>query len=251
VSAASGRINALLPRVLPMAVGIIIVACGYYGLVQSGVGDYLRLRVEAQSLEARVRTLDETAARGRGLQWPDENQAITLFEARVSKDDRVAEVAERLVRAVAESSTDGKLRRLAMGTAAQPAIGASGQGRPVATTEVEPIDPRWSLFPYTLTQTPVTLSFEASYATITSFFAKLRDLPTAIEIRSVKLTRGLPLMTMELTVFVFRRGDLQPGAGAIVPFGSDSRALQSPGRDVDPANALVPRVILPSRGPGG
>ena len=250
MSAATDRINAALPRVLPLVVGVMAVAAGYYWLLQPGIADYRRVRAEAQTLEARVRVLEATIARGQDLTWPDRPQALDLFEQRVSKEDRVADVVERLTRAVTESATDGKLSNLAIGSGDQAAPDTSGQMRPAESGELETIDPRWNLFPYSLTHTTVRLSFDASYATIAGFFSKIRDLPTAIEIRSVKLTRALPLMSVELTVFVFRRGDLLPDVRATVPFQPAPGAPRLSGPEGLPVNPLVPRIIEP-RGPGG
>jgi hypothetical protein len=250
MSAATDRINALLPRILPVVLGVVIVSFGYYWVLEPGIADVLRNRVEVRTLAARVRVLEERTARGGGIVSTDQDQAISLFEQRVSKEDRVADVGERLIRAVAESATDGKLRNLVMGTGDPPAAGLAGQVRQVAAGEVETVDPRWSLFPYRLTHTPVTLSFDASYGTIARFFSKIRDLPTAVEIRSVKLTRGLPLMSAQLTVFVFRRGDLVAGAGAAGSLQPTPGASQVPEPAGPPANPLVPRVVEP-RGPGG
>ena len=250
MSAATDRINALLQRILPIVVGVIVVALGYYWVLQHSIADYLRSRAEVLALEPRVRVLVARVTHGRGTGWPDEAQAITLFEERVSKQDSVAVVVELLMRAVAESATDGKLRNLAIRTDEQSATGTSGQVRRVAAGEIEMIDPRWGLFPYSLTHTPVTLSFDASYGTIASFFSKIRDLPTAIEIRSVKLTRGLPLMSVQVTVFVFRRGDIQPGTGAAVPLEPAPGAFQRSVTGGQPTSPLLPRVVEP-RGPGG
>lgn len=249
MSAATDRINAVVPRVLPIAVGFLVVAVGYYWLLQPGIAVLSRSRSEAQTLEVRVRGLEVAVARSRGLSWPDETHALKMFEEQVAKEDRVADVAERLTRAVTESATDGKLRNLAMGTSDQLETGAPGQARPAAAGEAETIDPRWGLFPFSLTHTPLTLSFDASYGTIVSFFAKIRDLPTAIEIRSVRLTRGLPLMSMQLTVFVFRRGDVLPGwslAGSVPP---GPNMPMPPLVEQPSSNPLVPRIVEP-RGPG-
>lgn len=250
MSAASDRINDVLQRILPIAVGVILVSVGYYWLLAPGIAAYLRLRDEAKPLEARMLLIEQAVTRGRGIAWPDETEAIKLFEQRVPKEDRVAEVAERLTQAVTDSATDGKLRNLAMGTGSEPTAGAPGQPRPAGPGVVEPVDPRWSLFPYSLTHTPLTLSFDASYGTIANFFSRIRDLPTAVEIRSVKLTRGLPLMSVEVTLFVFRRGDFQPAAGATLPpdLAPGVLRLQEPG--TQQTNPLAPRVIE-GRGPGG
>ena len=243
MSATSDRINALLERVLPIVLGLIVLAFGYYWLVQPAIADYLKSRSDMLPLEARVRFLEDRVARGRGVAWPDEAEPLRLFEDRVSKDNRVADVVERLTRAIAESTTDGRLRNLAMGTGDEPATDvSSGQVRPATAAEGEKIDPRWSLFPYNLTHATITLSFDASYGTITSFFSKVRDLPTAIEIRSVKLTRGLPLMNVQAKFFVFRRGDILPGAGVLGP----SQSPTGPPDGLRP-NPLAPRTVVPGR----
>jgi Tfp pilus assembly protein PilO len=250
VSAATDRINALVPRVLHLIVGVMVVAAGYYWLLQPRIDGYRKLRAEAQTLDARVRVLEDAIARGRNMTWPDRAQALDLFERRVSKEDRVAATVERLVKAVTESAADGKLGDLAISTGDQAAADTSGQERPASTGEAETIDPRWSLFPYSVAHTAIRMSFEASYETIATFFSKIRDLPTAIEIRSVKLTRGLPLMRAELTVFVFRRSDRQPDAGAVASFQPTLRTprLSEP---ASPAGSpVVPRIIEP-RAPGG
>jgi hypothetical protein len=250
VSASTDRINAVVPRVLPIAVGVVVVAIGYYVLLQPAITAFLRSRAEAETLEVRARALEEEVVRGRGLPWPDEAQAITMFEERVSKEDRVADVAERLTRAVAESAIDGQLRNLAMGTGDQPDAGATGRALAAAAGEAESIDPRWGLFPFSLTHTSLTLSFDASYATIVTFFSKLHDLPSAIEIRSVKLTRGMPLMSAQLTIFVFRRGDMIGGQSPLGPSQPGASVLPSTAIEQPSANPLTPRVVGP-RGPGG
>ena len=35
---------------------------------------------------------------------------------------------------------------------------------------------------------------------------KVRDLPTTVEVKSATLTRGLPLMKMEVLIWVYQRG---------------------------------------------
>lgn len=249
MSAAANRINAALPRLLPLVVGVVAVAAGYFWLIQPGLADYRRIRAEAQTLEARVRVLEDSITRSQAMALPDRPQALELFEQRVSKEDRVADLVERLTRAATESAIDGKLSNLTIGSGDQAAPDASGQVRPAEAGEPGTVDPRWSLFPYRVTSTPVRLSFDASYGTIAGFFSRLRDLPTAIEIRSVTLTRGLPLMSVDVTILVLRRGDLLPDAGPGYQL-QPAQGSPPPGPDGLPANRLVPRIVEP-RGPGG
>jgi len=259
MSARTDRLNAVLQRALPLVVVAIVLGFGYYWLLQPVVSGYLRSREEARPLESRVKVLEATVARLQGVQWPNEGEALTLFEERVAKDDRVGDVMELLTRAVADSATDRKLRNLAISTGdeavaavAGASAGAAPRVRPASAGQAEVIDPRWSLFPYRLTHTLVTLSFDSSFSTIQGFLWRLRDLPTAIEVRTMTLSRALPLMRFQITLLVFQRGDALapvPAAAAPSPSGPPVMPPAQPSGVVVP-NPMAPRVITP-RGPGG
>jgi hypothetical protein len=55
----------------------------------------------------------------------------------------------------------------------------------------------------------------------------LRDMPTTVEIRSATLTRGLPLMTIELLVRVLQRGGAVDAASPAMPVAA-APAVGSP-----------------------
>lgn len=250
MSAASDRINVLLPRVLPWAAAALIVSVSYSLYLQPIVTGYTKSRAEAQSLETSLRRIQITVDRGRQTAWPDEAEPLRLFEARVSKDDHVADVAELLTAALNDSATDGKLRNLAIGTGDDALPSVPAGARKPGPGEAEPIDPRWSLFPYQLRHTPVSLSFDCSYQTIVNFLWRVRDLPTTIEVRSMKLTRGLPLMHLEFTFFVFQRGDST--APAVQQPVQPAPETLAPPRTEDPAqNPFTPRLLRPSSGRSG
>jgi hypothetical protein len=239
VSAATDRFNLIAPRALPLLAGLVVLGLGYYWFVGPNVVGFTKAQAEARALDLRVKMLRQAVGQGQSGKSPDGNEAFKRFEERVSKDDRVAEVSELLVKAVTESATDGKLRNLAMGTGGELTRGATEPVR--AATDARTIDARWALFPYNLTFTPVTISFDSSYSTIAGFFAKIHDLPTTIEIQSVKLTRGLPLMHAQITVLVFRRGDRVATAEVLEP----ERAAPTPAASQSPSlpNPLIPRII--------
>jgi len=236
---AGNRVNTAVERWLPVAVALVIVVLGYVWILQPRVADYMRSRTETQTLQTRVQVLQDAVARGRGGEAPDESAALKQFEARVSPDDRTADVVQALTKALLDSATDGKLRSLVVNTGEDAVSAAGGAPRVVFSGGNESIDPRWSLFPYALTHTPVMVSFEASYATIARFLWRVRDLPTAVEVRQLELTRGLPLMKMQLTVFVFRRSDVRTGA-----VSADAPPAPPAGPDDNP---LTPRVTRPGQ----
>jgi len=62
----------------------------------------------------------------------------------------------------------------------------------------------------------------------------LRDLPTVVEVRSATLTRGLPLMTIDLVVRVLQRGGTTEGASPAMP------AATGPGAASPTAPRLAP-----------
>lgn len=237
----SRRTGDALSRFLPLAVAVLIIVAGYVWFVQPRVTAYLRSRTEVETLETRVRVLQDTVARGRGILPPDEAAAMRLFEERTSKDDKVSEVVEILAKTAQEVAPADRMRGLQIqtGTAVrwQP-------GQPVVHTGAgdeedggDP-DPRFALFETPLIYTPVTISFESSYDGITRFLWRMRDLPTTIELRSMELTRALPLMQAKIRIFVFQRGE-----AAAVP----SPQAPAPGGTASPT---APRVAALSTGEG-
>ena len=244
------RINAILQLVLPYVIGIAIAAVGYFWYISPVFTTYLRSRSDAQALEARLRGVEAVVARGRSAAWPDEAEPLRLFESRVAKDDHVMDVVELLTKALNDSVADGKLRNLAIGTGDEAVATSPSAVRTTLPGDAEVIDPRWSLFPYPLKHTPVTMSFDCSYATIVNFLWRVRDLPTAIEVRSMKLTRGLPLMSVQFTFFVFQRGDSTATASQQPP----QPATETPPgpRTQEPAQSpFTPRLLKPGTGRSG
>jgi hypothetical protein len=218
---AANRTSETLDRVLPVIVVAAIVALGYFLFVQSRVAEYLRARTEITTLEARVGTLQDTVNRGRTAPSADEAAALRLFEERMSPDDRVADVVELLARLAADSAPKGTMKGLQIvtGTSARWPTGSAGQAatRRGSGEPADEPDPRFGLFPVTLTYTPVTVSFQGSYGAIERFVWRLRDMPTMIEIRSMELARGLPLMQVSIRLFVYQRGAAVVSPGLIPP----------------------------------
>lgn len=214
---AINRATATFERVIPIVVVAGIALVGYLWFVQPRVGEYIRNRNEIRQLETQVRDLQDEISRGRGLPPADEAAVLRLFEERVSKDDKVSDVVELLAKAALDSAPKGQVRGLQIhtgeSTAWQPGV-ALARGTDGAS---EAPDPRIGLFPVPVTYTPVTVSFESSYAAIARFAWRLRDMPTLVEIQSADLARGLPLMRARLRVLVYQRSDTPGGAGVSTP----------------------------------
>ena len=159
----------------------------------------------------------------------------------MSAEDRVADVAAVLARAVLASAPAGQLRSFVIETGERlsslPRAGApagAGPGNGVADA-----DPRLALFPYAVSYTPMRVSFESTFEAAGSLLWRLRDFPTVVEVRSLTLSRGLPLMKTELLVRVLQRGDALDVANPVVP---------AAGPEV--TGPTAPRLAPPSAEPG-
>jgi Tfp pilus assembly protein PilO len=234
---AANRATGTFERAMPVVIVAAIVLIGYFWFIQPTVTEYLRTQTELTGLRTRVSTLMDTVNRGRGLRPADEAAAMTLFEARMSADDQVPEVVEQLATLALASAPKDRIRGLQISTGVS-VVWRPGQASPASRGDgqaTESPDPRLALFGTELTYTPVTVTFDGSYDAIRSFTWQLRDLPTIIELRSMELTRGLPLMRATIHLFVYQRGSL---AGAPAPTGP------APGSAASPAAPRVARLSM-------
>ena len=214
----TGGLAEALERLLPLLTIAAVVTAGWFWFVQPRLGAYLRARTNVAALEERVRTLQLVSGRARPQPPADLARTEREFEARVAADDKVAEVAAALARAVLASAPAGQLRSFVIES------GDSMVGG----------DPRLALFPYAVSCTPVRVSFESTFEAAGNVLWQLRDLPTLVEVRSATLTRGLPLMTIDLVVRVLQRGGTTDAASAAMP------AATGPGAASPTAPRLAP-----------
>ncbi|MCU0249854.1 MAG: hypothetical protein MUE61_06580 [Vicinamibacterales bacterium] len=214
----TGGLAEALERLLPLVTIAAVVMAGWFWFVQPRFGAYLRARTDAAALEERVRTLQEASGRARPGPPANLERTAREFEARVAAEDRVAEVAAALARAVLASAPAGQLRSFVIES------GDSMVGD----------DPRLALFPYAVRYTPVRVSFESTFEAAGNVLWQLRDLPTLVEVRAATLTRGLPLMTIDLVVRVLQRGGTTEAASAAMP------AATGPGAASPTAPRLAP-----------
>jgi Tfp pilus assembly protein PilO len=231
VKITAGRLGEALQRLLPLLIVVAIATCGYLWYVQPRLNAYLRARSDVSTLRDRVRTVQASTGRTRDWVPVDLRASIAEFEARVSRDDKVPDVAAALATAVLDVAPAGQLRGLTIetGDRVQQGIdpGARGASRPGAGTAGDGPDLRMALFPYAVSYTPLRITFESTFEAIGNFMRAIRDLPTTVEIRSARLTRGLPLMKLEVLIGVYQRGEAVDGVQGLAP-GAAAPAPQSP-----------------------
>jgi hypothetical protein len=220
-----------IARLLPFLIVVAIVTVGYLWFIQPPLGTYLRARSDVAALNDRVRTLQQAADRARALPPADMLTSMRDFEQQVAREDTVADVAAALANAVLDNAAPDQLRGFAIetgGRVQQPGL-AGGWSRPLLAsgTTAEAPDPRVLLFPVPVSYTPVRITFESTFETATGFLWSIRDLPTALEIRSATMTRGLPLMKVDVLIRVFQRGDVV-GSGPTLPTGGPASTPAAP-----------------------
>ena len=205
----TGGLAEALERLLPFLTIVAVVTAGWFWLVQPRLGAYLRARTDSAALEERMRTLQQASARARPQPAANLERTQREFEARMSAEDTVADVAAALAQAVLANAPAGKLRAFVIESGdrmSSRSQGGSGETAATAGGGIDGVDPRLALFPYAVTYTPVRVSFESTFEAAGNVLWQLRDLPTFVEVRSATLTRGLPLMRVELVVRVLQRG---------------------------------------------
>jgi hypothetical protein len=231
VKAGAARLNDAIVRLLPFLLVVAIVTCGYLWFIQPRLGTYLRTRTDVAALKDRVRTLQQTTDRARALPPPDMQTSMRDFDKYMSREDKVADVAAALVKAVLDSAPSDKLRGFAIetGDRIQQAGRAGGRSTPRAAAGAtdEAPDPRVLLFAVPVSCTPVRMTFESTFEAAARFLWRVRDLPTAVEIRSATMTRGLPLMKVDVLIRVLQRGDVV-GPGPAIPTGEPAPTSAGP-----------------------
>jgi len=217
-------------RLLPFLTIVAVVTAGWFWLVQPRLGAYLRARTDSAALEERVRTLQQASGRARPQPAANFERTQREFEARMSAEDTVADVAAALAQAVLASAPAGKLRAFVIESGDRVSSRSQGGTRETAAAAgggIDALDPRLALFPYAVTYTPVRVSFESTFEAAGNVLWQLRDLPTFVDVRSATLTRGLPLMKTELVVRVLQRGATIDAAMSGMP-GAASPAVAGP-----------------------
>ena len=210
------RANALseaLERLLPFLTFAAVVTLGWFWFVQPRLATYLKARTDTAALEERARTLQQASSRAREVPPADLDATQQEFEARVSSVDRVADVASAIAQAVLASAPPDELRAFVLETGDRVAAPRGGD----ANAGGDSADPRMALFPYATSYTPLRVSFESGFDTAGDVLWRLRDLPTAIEVRAAAFERGLPLMKTEILIRVLQRSEAAEVPASALP----------------------------------
>jgi hypothetical protein len=238
-----GKPGETLERLLPFLTIVAVVTGAWFWFVQPRLVHYLQSRTDIAALEERARTMQQVYGR---VPPPPVSLDRTQqeFEARVSADDKVADVAAAIAQAVLASAPAGQLRSFVIETGDRVSPRAAGASRDLtrasADGRIDGADPRLALFPFEISYTPLRVTFESAFDTAGKVLWRMRDLPTVVEVRSATLTRGLPLMRTELLVRVLQRGPAVDAGGPAMP---DAPAPPAPG-------ATAPRLAPTAAGTG-
>lgn len=203
----NARVRGLLPFAAPIAVlGVMSLV-----LVAPRVGAARRADIESSELRTRLSAVQEslTLAAPAG----ELDLAVRGFARRIPAEDPVPDLLESLARVALDPAIGDEVRNLRIDTGDRMAFDSGNATTPqVARGPADAPDVRLALFGTSLTYSQVTVSFDSSYAGLGRFLWGLRDLPTAIEIRSVDVTgpakpvHDLPFLHVELVLYAFQRG---------------------------------------------
>jgi hypothetical protein len=236
-----GALGDALERLLPFLTFVVVFTAGWFWFVQARFDAYLWARTEAAALEERAGTMQQASERGQLAPPADLERAQREFEARVSADDKVADVASALAHAVLANAPAGMLRSLVIETGDRTSQtvpgGSADPGRGYIAAGVDSADPRLALFPHTVSYTPVRVTFESTFEAAGNLLWQMRNLPTLVEVRSAVLTRGLPLMRTELLVCVLQREDPTDAGTPVLPAATGPAAPGQTGPRLAPPAA--------------
>lgn len=239
MSPASSRLRETVRRLLPFLTLVTVVTCGYLWVIQPRLGSYLRMRSDVAALADRTRLLQQAGDRAR-VRTPVGQQASGQEILQwISTENRVPEVASALAEVVLRSAGPGQLQAITIetGDLVQPPVSSADVLAPRAPAGPgTDLDPRLALFPYAVSYTPMRITFESTFEAAGDLFWGMRQLPTMVELRSATLTRGLPLMRIEVLVRVFQRGEPHEGPPQLVP----RAAAAAPGGSTAPRGPLAP-----------
>jgi hypothetical protein len=172
------RLRQLAPFILP----VIILVAGWAVLVRPQTAEKQRGTGQLASLRPRLESV-----RREMMEPPPPELRIEpakAFERQVTSGDpgRILEELSRL-------APRGRYRNLSIDATGEQVPVRGAAGGPQVAGAVEP-DPRFTLFNAALTYLPVTMSFDADYASVGELLWRLRDVGTMIEIRNADIRRA-------------------------------------------------------------
>ena len=170
--------QARLRQLAPFALAVIILAAGWALLVRPQAAEKQQAERQLASLRPRLE-----GVRRAMMEPPPPVLAVDpagAFTREVTAGDpgRILEELSRL-------APRARYRNLSIDATGEQ-VSVRGGGGPQVAGAVAP-DPRFALFNAPLTYLPVTMSFDADYASVGELLWRLRDVGTIVEIRNVDI----------------------------------------------------------------
>jgi hypothetical protein len=193
----------------PAGAALLIIVGGWILLVSPALGRSSRASRQVTSLRQQ---LEQVRASASGpAPAPVQGNPVAAFERQVAPGDASSAVLEQL----ANLASAAQATNLLIETGARVVI--APPGGPQVANQALP-DPRLALFNVQLSYSPVTMSFDADFESAGGLIWSLRDLATAVEIRSVDLTPiggDLRRVHLSMSLFAYARPRQAGGAGAM------------------------------------
>jgi hypothetical protein len=215
----SDTVRGSLQRLLPIVIPIALFVIGYLWFVQPWNSAGFGSRTEAQGLESRASSLAALIKKAGVVEKAPPDETIREFQRLVPADSRVSDLVELVAKLALEPPNSDEARGLLVESGQRTVLNLATAGSAFSMGfSDQGSDPRLALFaPIALEYTPVTVSFEATYDRIGIFLWRLRELPTFAEVRSLEVTRALPLLKVKLVLLVYQRGSTAVAPGQPAP----------------------------------
>ncbi len=202
-------------------VTIAVVLVAYFWFIEPRVAAYVLARNDVRTQQARLQNLQSALARGARIPVATDEDFVAEFNRRMSADDKVSDVIASIARSLNAGNAGtrvkgllieaGQRQRLSM-VIPDAATRAEADTQPHAVTSgateeaaAPGNDPRARLFPVPLQFTPVAVTFESDFEAAGEFLWELRNAPTLVEVSSLTIDRGLPLLKVRARLLIYQR----------------------------------------------
>lgn len=194
-------------RFAPVALAVVVLAVGWMFLVSPVASRNAERGRQVDTLRQRL-----TQVRASLNEPPPEailGDPVADFVSRVAAGDASSSVLEQL----ASQASAARATNLLIETGERVVL--TDPSGPQVAGGVQ-VDPRFQLFNTSLSYSPVAMSFDAEFQDVGTLLWRLRDLPTAIEIRTLEITPSAtpPRVHVAMTLFAYARVKASTGTGA-------------------------------------